>query len=203
MWCFPNISVLFFHPLRFGCPMFFFREKKKSENSSPRGLAQSHTSKLETYPTSPRPPRPLNRFGEEKVRGSHMAGLHLPQNGPCHLRKWWLYSAIGNPVYLQTWIFKACISPALKRIAIFSIHSVNAWCPLSQPIVGCLWEPTHLTSGHCFLAVSIAIFHQKMKRYLSHPNSYLEPKWGPLFWLEFRPCFGGLTFKNRGHLGSR
>ena len=33
---------------------------------------------------------------------------------------------------------------------------------------------------------------------------YLEPKWGyTLFWLEFRPCFGGLTFKNRGHLGSR
>ena len=32
---------------------------------------------------------------------------------------------------------------------------------------------------------------------------YLEPKWGPLFWLEFRPCFGGLTFKNRGQLGSR
>ena len=32
---------------------------------------------------------------------------------------------------------------------------------------------------------------------------YLEPKWGPLFWLEFRLCFGGLTFKNRGHWGSR
>ena len=30
----------------------------------------------------------------------------------------------------------------------------------------------------------------------------LEPKW-PLFWLEFGPCFGGLTFKNRGHLSSR
>ena len=27
---------------------------------------------------------------------------------------------------------------------------------------------------------------------------YLEPKWH-LFWLEFRPSFGGLTFKNRGH----
>ena len=33
---------------------------------------------------------------------------------------------------------------------------------------------------------------------------YLEPKWGPLFWLECRPCFGGLgPFKNRGQLGSR
>ena len=31
---------------------------------------------------------------------------------------------------------------------------------------------------------------------------YLEPKW-PLFWLEFRPCFGGLTFKKRGHWGVR
>ena len=28
----------------------------------------------------------------------------------------------------------------------------------------------------------------------------LEPKWGPLFWLKFGPCFGGLTFKNRGQL---
>ena len=30
----------------------------------------------------------------------------------------------------------------------------------------------------------------------------LELKW-PLFWLEVRPCFEGLTFKNRGHWGSR
>ena len=30
----------------------------------------------------------------------------------------------------------------------------------------------------------------------------LEPKW-PLFWLEKAPCFGWLTFKNRGHWGSR
>ena len=29
----------------------------------------------------------------------------------------------------------------------------------------------------------------------------LEPKWGPVFWLEFRPCFGKLTFKNRCHWG--
>ena len=29
---------------------------------------------------------------------------------------------------------------------------------------------------------------------LSH---YLEPKWGPLFWSEWGPYFGGLTFKNR------
>ncbi len=34
------------------------------------------------------------------------------------------------------------------------------------------------------------------------PNISLEPKW-PLFCLEFRPCFEGLTFKNRGHWGSR
>ena len=30
----------------------------------------------------------------------------------------------------------------------------------------------------------------------------LEAKW-PLFCLEFRPCFEGLTFKNRGHWGFR
>ena len=29
------------------------------------------------------------------------------------------------------------------------------------------------------------------------PNDRLDP----LFWLEFRPCFGGLTFKNRGKIG--
>ena len=32
---------------------------------------------------------------------------------------------------------------------------------------------------------------------------YLEAKWGPLFWLEFGPCFEELTFKNRGHWGPR
>ena len=33
---------------------------------------------------------------------------------------------------------------------------------------------------------------------------YLEPKWGPLFCFEFRPCFfSGLTLKNGGQLGSR
>ena len=30
----------------------------------------------------------------------------------------------------------------------------------------------------------------------------VQPKW-LLFWLEFRPCLGGLTFKHRGQLGSR
>ena len=34
-------------------------------------------------------------------------------------------------------------------------------------------------------------------------NIQLEPKWGPLFWLEKAPCFGGLTFKHRGRWGSR
>ena len=33
-----------------------------------------------------------------------------------------------------------------------------------------------------------------------HICTYLEPKW-PLFWLEFGPCFGGLTFENRGRVG--
>ena len=30
-----------------------------------------------------------------------------------------------------------------------------------------------------------------------------NPAMARLFWLEFGPCFGGLTFKNRGELGSR
>ena len=30
-----------------------------------------------------------------------------------------------------------------------------------------------------------------------------NPNGAPCFWLEFRPYFGGLTFKNRCHLGSR
>ena len=37
------------------------------------------------------------------------------------------------------------------------------------------------------------------KPLFSETPIYLEPKLGPLFWLEFRPCFEGLTFKNRGH----
>ena len=44
---------------------------------------------------------------------------------------------------------------------------------------------------------------QALNPLLNYIYIYLEPKWGPLFWLEFRPCFGGLTFKNRGQLGSR
>lgn len=28
--------------------------------------------------------------------------------------------------------------------------------------------------------------------------TYGNPKWEPLFWFEFRNCFGGLTLKNRG-----
>ena len=28
---------------------------------------------------------------------------------------------------------------------------------------------------------------------------YLKPKWGPLFWLGFRPSFGRLKPQNRGH----
>ena len=31
--------------------------------------------------------------------------------------------------------------------------------------------------------------------------NHLEPKWA-LFWLEFRPCFGGLTFKKKGPVSS-
>ena len=40
-------------------------------------------------------------------------------------------------------------------------------------------------------------------RYNVTKYTCLEPNWSPLFRLEFRPCFGGLTFKNRGHWGSR
>ena len=28
-------------------------------------------------------------------------------------------------------------------------------------------------------------------------------KWGPFFWIQGWPCFEGLTFKHRGHLGSK
>lgn len=34
-------------------------------------------------------------------------------------------------------------------------------------------------------------------------NMHLEPKWGLLLWLEFRPCLVRLIFKNRSYLGSR
>ena len=35
------------------------------------------------------------------------------------------------------------------------------------------------------------------------PSQMLHAWNRPLFWLEFRPCFEGLTFKNRAQLGSR
>ena len=40
--------------------------------------------------------------------------------------------------------------------------------------------------------------HQLVSIYVENWRVYLEPKW-PLFLLEVRPCFGGLTCKNRGH----
>ena len=74
-----------FTPFVSDAPIFFSgkKNKKTSENSSPRGLAPSHTSKLETYPTSLRPPRPLavGRFGKKKSGGSHGPGFAPPKTG--------------------------------------------------------------------------------------------------------------------------
>ena len=50
--------------------------------------------------------------------------------------------------------------------------------------------------------ITTVYVHETPHIYIYAIYIYLEPKW-PLFWLEFRPCFGGFTFKNRGHLGSR
>ena len=51
---------------------------------------------------------------------------------------------------------------------------------------------------------NILMLNSKLQK-LGHPIFiYLEPKWGPLFWLEKGLVFTGrLTFKNRGHWGSR
>ena len=44
--------------------------------------------------------------------------------------------------------------------------------------------------------------YQKNWVVLGYECRYLEPKW-PVFWLEKALFGGGLTFKNRGHWGSR
>ena len=50
------------------------------------------------------------------------------------------------------------------------------------------WHPAHYPGGHSKKVIDMYI-------YTKNPND-------PCFdWK--RPCFGGLTFKNRGHLGSR
>ena len=59
--------------------------------------------------------------------------------------------------------------------------------------------PLKTTSGRENLTSIWAI---KMSRLEEAGIVYLEPQW-PLFWLEFGPCFGRLTLKNRGQLGSR
>lgn len=41
------------------------------------------------------------------------------------------------------------------------------------------------------------------KKHIYYNYMHLEPKWGLLLWLEFRPCLVRLIFKNRSYLGSR
>ena len=51
-----------------------------------------------------------------------------------------------------------------------------------------------------FMNIGISAYEWYIDIYI-YIYTYLEPKW-PLFWLK-RALFGGLTFKNRGQLGSR
>ena len=61
----------------------------------------------------------------------------------------------------------------------------------------------------CFCAVKRPWWRKNRKRprVFKSPtvtaHVYLQPKWGPLFWMEFGPSFGGFQPKNRGQTGSR
>ena len=63
--------------------------------------------------------------------------------------------------------------------------------------VGTWGNVTYITCFNHVGGVSMNICIYKIYIYI-----YKEPKWCPLFCLEFRPCVEGLTFKNRGHWGA-
>ena len=57
-----------------------------------------------------------------------------------------------------------------------------------------------LENSHHLLPQAVIVQHAMPWNHACHIHLYylyiyiyLELKWGPLFWLEFRPCFGGLT----------
>ena len=141
MWCFPNnyVCSIFFTPSVSGAPHFFFRKKKVGKSPSPRGLVQSHTSKLETYPTSPRPRKGRAAGGSQWAWVLHPPPKTGPKSPP---KMMVIYSAIGNSRYT----FKIgdlkpepC-QPALKMMAIleyqFVQFLVSGWVNLSLDFYG-------------------------------------------------------------------
>ena len=100
--------------------------------------------------------------------------------------RWWLnqptwkicVSQIGS--FFQGWKFPKCLKPPPIELNL---------APFGGGWMGCY----HVVENfHAHLSF---IRGTKVKSMISTYK-------GPLFWLE-RPCFRGLTFKNRGHLGSR
>ncbi len=70
---------------------------------------------------------------------------------------------------------------------------------MSPPRLPTIWQKPQSDRDFYFLTFK----HLPKNCCRSTWNTYLEPFDDPLFWLEFGSCFGGLTFKNRGQLGSR
>ena len=142
MWCFPNnyVCSIFFTPSVSGAPHFFFPKKKKvGKSPSPRGLVQSHTSKLETYPTSPRPRKGRAAGGSQWAWVLHPPPKTGPKSPPKMMG--YIFSHWEFPVYLQNWRFKAwACQPALKMMAIleyqFVQFLVSGWVNLSLDFYG-------------------------------------------------------------------
>ena len=100
------------------------------------------------------------------------------------------------------------------------VNGLLAWIPASPKIEYQTTEPTEPTNfpfvDSFFIPdkkytpqkISMEPYHPFAKSFsrppLFIPGTILEPKWGgSLFWLEFRPCFEGLTFRSRSLLGFR
>ena len=73
-----------------------------------------------------------------------------------------------------------------------TLPDLVAWNPKSQLHQGILMHPVRGSDGEVYMS-SAAI----------NSRIYTGTRWWPLFWLEFRPCFRWLIFKNRGHLGAK
>ena len=123
IWCFSKICLFyFFTPFVSGAPISKKRKKVGTFISSRVGTV-SHIKAGN-----------LSNFTKacKAVGGKTGAWLgYTSENGPkSHPKRMVILSHWVFPVYRKpsNWRFKACISPALKMMAVFSIHSVNFWC---------------------------------------------------------------------------
>ena len=107
---------LFSHPSFRVPPPIFFPKKKKSEIHLLEGwycLTHQSWKLIQLH----------QGLQGRAAGGSHGPGFAPPKTGVTSPPKMMvILSHWVFPVYLQNWRFKACTSPALKRMAIFSIY---------------------------------------------------------------------------------